>query len=130
MPSRKFHRHIIPSTPRSLRPSLSTVPSSVPQPTFNPSTTKTPSLTSPASPASFLQSRTSPMSTPQTCNLCPEHSIIVELKDCHYHSQLPSCFKEESVGLSELTQRIQRWVMRVNILWPDCSVGLKKELKR
>ncbi|MBW0492608.1 hypothetical protein O181_032323 [Austropuccinia psidii MF-1] len=129
-PSKNFHRHIIPSTPRDLQPSLSAVPASVTQPTINPSTTTKPSLTSPAGPASFLQSRPSPMSPPQTCNLCPEHPIIVELKDCHYNSQLPNCFKEESGGLSELTQRIQRWVIRVNILWPGCSVGLKKELKR
>ncbi|MBW0512616.1 hypothetical protein O181_052331 [Austropuccinia psidii MF-1] len=57
-----FQRHIIPSTPRNFQPILSTIPSSIPPPSPNPSTAR-PSLASPLKPSPIPHPRKSPMVT-------------------------------------------------------------------
>ncbi|MBW0552908.1 hypothetical protein O181_092623 [Austropuccinia psidii MF-1] len=50
-PSRKFHIQLIPSTPRNFQFKLITIPSSFPQPSPKPSTTRKPALASQISPS-------------------------------------------------------------------------------
>ncbi|MBW0510779.1 hypothetical protein O181_050494 [Austropuccinia psidii MF-1] len=58
--SRIFQSQVIPSTPRNVQPVLSTIPSTIPPPSPNPSTTR-PVFVSPVRPSPIPQPRNSPM---------------------------------------------------------------------
>ncbi|MBW0474699.1 hypothetical protein O181_014414 [Austropuccinia psidii MF-1] len=61
-PFKKFHNHIIPSTPKNFQPVLSSLPSSTPPPSPKPSTSS-PFLALPMKPCPIPQPRTSPILT-------------------------------------------------------------------
>ncbi|MBW0496572.1 hypothetical protein O181_036287 [Austropuccinia psidii MF-1] len=77
--SRIFQIHLLPSNPRNFQPVLSTIPSSIPPPSPNPSTCR-PSLASPVIPSPSPKPRNSPMVTFQ--QLQPVASSSQRREDC------------------------------------------------
>ncbi|MBW0474697.1 hypothetical protein O181_014412 [Austropuccinia psidii MF-1] len=71
--SKRFKSQILLSTPRNLQPVLSTIPSSVPPPSPNLSTSR-PSLASPLRPSPIPQHRNSPIVTSQKLKLVASFS--------------------------------------------------------
>ncbi|MBW0567089.1 hypothetical protein O181_106804 [Austropuccinia psidii MF-1] len=62
--SKIFQSQVIPSTPRNFQPVLSIIPSSIPPPSPNPSTSR-PAMVSPVRPSPIPKPRNSPMVTSQ-----------------------------------------------------------------
>ncbi|MBW0482869.1 hypothetical protein O181_022584 [Austropuccinia psidii MF-1] len=67
-PVKKFHSHLIPSTPKNFQPVLSSLPSSIPPPSPK-SSTFSPSLASPMKPSPIPQPR------PSTITICFQHHL-------------------------------------------------------
>ncbi|MBW0473614.1 hypothetical protein O181_013329 [Austropuccinia psidii MF-1] len=63
-----FQSQVVPSTPRNFQPVLSTIPSSIPPPSPNPSASR-PAIVSPAKPSHIPQPRNYPMVSYQQLQL-------------------------------------------------------------
>ncbi|MBW0465094.1 hypothetical protein O181_004809 [Austropuccinia psidii MF-1] len=106
--SKKFHSQILPSTPQNFQPVLSTVPSSVPPPSHNLSTSR-PYPASPIRPSPIQHPRPSPILTSQ--QLQPVSRTSRRREDW---SPLP-------FPASQVFQRREHWPIRVTREDQNCE---------
>ncbi|MBW0555518.1 hypothetical protein O181_095233 [Austropuccinia psidii MF-1] len=118
----RFQNQVIPSTPRTFQPVLSSIPTTIPP--SSPSTSHArPALNPAVRPSPSQKPRNSPITTSQ--QLQPVASSSRRRVVCLLFHFLPlKFFKEEIVGLSKLPEKIPMRQVKNKKLWPDYSGGL------
>ncbi|MBW0576328.1 hypothetical protein O181_116043 [Austropuccinia psidii MF-1] len=121
-PVKRFGSLIIPRTPRTFQPILSTIPTSLPPASPSSST---------ARPALIPSVRPSPIHQPRNLPIVTFEKLQPVVRSSRRREQLSpftfmllKSFSIGSLGLSNLPEKVQIWKVKIRMLWPGCLYGL------
>ncbi|MBW0547917.1 hypothetical protein O181_087632 [Austropuccinia psidii MF-1] len=126
--SKRFQSQVIPRTPQNSHPVLSTIPSSIPPPSLNPSTSRV-ALASPLRPSPITQPRKSPIFTSQ--QLQPVASSSRRREDLFaFLFPAAQLFQIMESWPVQVTREDPNGKMKDKMMWPDFLEGVIEKVGR